>query len=87
MKSKIVHFKDIFNKNNPTSCLSTLRVFTDCHKCQTYLNAFNNKRENKLSCNPMLKPKIRKLMSKKRKLSEKHYERIERINEEIKKCV
>ena len=36
MKVAVVNIKDI-TKDNPTLCLSPLRVFNDCHKCDKFL--------------------------------------------------
>lgn len=83
VKTKMVSVKDIFNENNPTSYLSVERVFEDCHKCQTYINAYHNKRESKLRCKPKIKPKILKLLLKKRKLSAEYFKQTKQIEKDI----
>lgn len=76
MKSKIVTSKDLFNKlENPTLCLSSFRVFDDCHKCSKYQDAVRKDRVDKLKCKPQLSEtylkQIKPLIAEKKSLIKK----------------
>jgi len=81
----MVDFKDLFNKQkNPTLCLSACRVLKNCHECQNFQRAFSNSKEHNLKCNPQLKPEIKKLLLKRRRLTKKHAKDTEKIRQQIK---
>jgi len=81
-KTTSVNMSEIV-KDNPTLCLSALRVFANCHKCSIFLSAFENHRQDKLKCKPKIKPKIRELLNQKRKLIVEHRIQINKILHEI----
>lgn len=64
IKSKVVTIAEL-TKDNPTFCLSPLRVFEDCHKCPKWKIA---KDKSKLKCNPKVRPQVLKLLAKKKEL-------------------
>jgi len=67
MKSKLVTIEEL-TKDNPTLCLSALRVFNECHKCDVFLNAYRKDRIGKLKCKPHLTNDVIDLLKKKRYL-------------------
>ena len=85
MKYAIVGVRELFDKKkNPTLCLAVNRALKDCHKCRIFQKAFSNNREHNLKCNPQLKPEIKKLLYKRRRLTKKHLKITEKIRQEIK---
>jgi len=82
IKAKSLMLSEIL-KDNPTNCLSVLRVFDLCHKCTTYINAYKQDRQNNLSCIPKIKPKIKKLLTERKRLVRKTNQRITKINSKI----
>ncbi len=62
MKSKVVTIKEL-TENNPTLCLSALRVFGNCTECPMY-----KKSPNKLKCNPVISEEMMKRSERREKL-------------------
>jgi len=62
MESKVVSIKEL-TENNPTLCLSALRVFGKCHQCSMY-----KKSPDKLKCNPVVPTDVISLTKQRRKL-------------------
>lgn len=62
MRVKVVTIKEL-TEDNPTLCLSTLRVFGKCHQCPHY-----KKSPNKLKCNPVTHKDLQALTERKKKL-------------------
>lgn len=58
---KVVTIKEL-TEDNPTICLSPLRVFEKCHQCPVY------KARDKLKCEPHLNKDMLALMERKKKL-------------------
>lgn len=67
MKAKLVQFSELI-EGNPTFCLSPLRVFNDCHKCDIFKKAYQHDRIGKLKCKPHLTNEVIDLLKKKRHL-------------------
>lgn len=63
MKAKVVSLEEL-TKNNPTFCLSPLRVFGECYKCPKFRF---NKNPLKLFCKPQISDKAQFLLEQKRK--------------------
>jgi len=59
---KAVTIKDL-TEDNPTLCLSALRVFGKCHQCPQYKRS-----PNKRKCNPVVPTGIIALIEHKKKL-------------------
>lgn len=83
--AKVVSIKEL-TENNPTLCLSPLRVFNKCHECQQFKQALRKhktleKTAEKLKCNPHINPKFLELSAKKRRL----LDQLSVIDEEISK--
>jgi len=71
VKIKIVDVKDLLNpKENPTLCLSPLRVFDKCHNCPKWVRAYKNNTHRKMKCKPRLSPEILSLLKHRQKLQE-----------------
>lgn len=64
MESKVVSIKEL-RENNPTLCLSALRVFGKCHQCPQYKKA-----PDKLKCNPVISVEVITLTGRRQKLLE-----------------
>ena len=62
MESKVVSIKEL-TENNPTLCLSALRVFGKCHQCPKYKKA-----PDKLKCNPVISMGVITLTERRQKL-------------------
>ena len=62
MESKVVSIKKL-TENNPTLCLSALRVFGKCHQCPQY-----KKSPDKLKCNPVISTDVISLTERRKKL-------------------
>lgn len=60
VKAKVVSIKEL-TKDNPTLCLSALRVFNKCHQCPQY------KKQNR-KCKPHIDNKYLNLHNRKEKL-------------------
>ena len=72
MKAKIVSTRELLDpRENPTVCLSPLRVFNDCHKCEVFQRARRNNEIGQLKCRPHLDPKMLKLLNQRNHLIEK----------------
>lgn len=85
MKFVTVSSKELFDKKkNPTLCLSVLRALGLCHQCEKYKNMFSQNKEHNLKCNPQLKPDIKRLLHKRRRLTKKHLKVTEEIRRQIK---
>jgi len=70
MKFKTIDFATLLDPTeNPTYCLSPLRVFNECHKCSVFKLAKGN--EDNLACKPHVTKRVRILMARKRRLLEK----------------
>ena len=72
MKTKIVTLKEL-SEDNPTLCLSPLRVFEECHKCDQFKQEFRKHQSvdeaiNSMKCNPRIRSDIRKLLERKKEL-------------------
>lgn len=67
MESKVISIKEL-QEDNPTFCLSTLRVFEKCHNCTVYKNASLKHALDKLKCNPRIREDIQILLKRKEKL-------------------
>jgi len=54
VKAKVVNVKDLLDtKENPTLCLSPLRVFNECHKCPVFQRQLKEgKPIEKMRCKP-----------------------------------
>lgn len=70
IKAKVVDVKDLLDrKENPIVCLSPLRVFDECHKCEAFKRFVAEKKPiEKMKCKPHLNPEYSKLMEQKRQL-------------------
>lgn len=79
MKSKVVTIKELTD-DNPTFCLSVLRVFNKCNECQHYKHFEYLKKLDKLKCKPHLNPEYMALIKEKQKVTE----RAKTIDEQIK---
>lgn len=85
MKFAVVNSKELFDKKkNPTLCLSVCRALTNCQNCRIFQKAFSNSREHNLKCDPQLKPEVKKLLLKRRRLTKKHVKDAEKIRQQIK---
>lgn len=84
LKVKSVTIEEIHN-DNPTGCMSALRVFNACHTCTKYINAYYGDRVNKLECKPRINPKIEKLLTEKKRLTQRTHQRVLKINSKIQK--
>lgn len=72
MKVKTVNGSEFWDKEkNPTLCMSTLRAFEVCHKCDVFKKAFERKQINKLECNYKITDEAFNLLTEKRKLLNK----------------
>lgn len=82
VKAKVVAIKDLLNpKENPALCLSPLRVFDECHKCEAFQRQLKaGKPIEKMRCKPHLKPEYFKLLQQKQKL----LEQLNQIDKQIK---
>lgn len=78
MKSKIVTIKEL-TTDNPTLCLSALRVFNECHKCLRFISARRQNTIEKMKCKPHINPQYFELIGKKRKL----LDQLSKINKEM----
>lgn len=67
MESKVISIKEL-QEDNPTFCLSPLRVFEKCHDCTVYKNASWKHELDKLKCNPKIRGDIQVLLKRKEKL-------------------
>ncbi len=67
MKSKVVTIEEL-QTDNPTFCLSPLRVFEKCPECPVYKLHQATNTINKLKCKPHINPKYTELAAEKRKL-------------------
>lgn len=54
----VVKASDLSGPKNPTSCWSALRGTENCHKCKTYLNAWNKGTLDKMQCIPRVKAEV-----------------------------
>lgn len=85
IEAKVVSVSELTDrKENPAFCLSALRVFEKCHKCQKFVSAMRRYRDfntvvQKLDCKPQVSEAIRALLSKKRELSAE----LKRVNKEL----
>jgi len=78
MKFKTIDFTTLFDPTeNPTYCLSPLRVFNECHKCSVFKLAKGN--EDNLACKPNVTKRVRILMGKKQRLLQE----LRAINQEL----
>ena len=68
MKTQVVSFKEMV-EDNPTLCLSPLRMLGHCHRCEHY-------RQKERKCNPRVKPEILALLEEKQRL----LQRVREIN-------
>jgi len=80
MRSKIVTIEEL-TTDNPTLCLSALRVFNECHKCEVFKRAQAQNRIIKLKCKPKLHPQYFELLAEKRKL----LDQLNEVNKEMEK--
>lgn len=92
MKVKTVS-KEELEENNPTLCLSPLRVFEQCHECDKFKqrksivsrksakNVTEEEVIDKMSCKPVIKPEMLELLKKKSELLNQVREVEEEINE------
>ena len=72
MKAKLVSMQEL-TRDNPTFCLSPLRVFDECHKCDTFkrhMDILRSGRKHTLTCKPHIKKDILDLLRRKEKLLE-----------------
>ena len=67
MKSKVVSIQEL-TEDNPTFCLSALRVFDQCPECPVYKIHQATNQLDKLKCKPHINPKYADLAAEKRKL-------------------
>ena len=67
MQSKVVSIKEL-TEDNPTFCLSALRVFDQCHECPVFKRAQSSNTIIKLKCKPHLNAKYHELLGQKRKV-------------------
>lgn len=65
MRVKVVSIKEL-TEDNPTLCLSALRVFNDCHECPTFKRAQAHNTIDKLKCKPHIKPRYWELLKRKK---------------------
>lgn len=71
--SKVVNLSEVM-EDNPTLCLSTLRIFKKCHQCRVFQSTFRrcNKDLEKtlqhMACNPKLDKKMLALLERKVRL-------------------
>jgi hypothetical protein len=66
---KLVSLKELSDPNeNPTFCLSPLRVFDKCHECDKFKRAQAGNRVDKLGCKPHVNPKYLELLERKRQI-------------------
>jgi len=81
-KTTSVYMSEIV-KDNPTLCLSALRVFANCHKCQVFKDKLITKglKVLNLKCKPQIKPEIKKLLKKRQQLLKELKETHDRIIE------
>jgi len=75
VKAKIVETSELM-KDNPTLCLSPLRVFKECHKCDRFKKAKN---PLKLKCKPQITKRTKLLLKRKMKLQEQ----LAKINKQL----
>lgn len=79
VKAKIVSVKELTDaEENPSLCLSPLRVFNECHKCERYQRivkkylvkgySLQSIIRDKLKCKPHLQSAYNELLIRKRKL-------------------
>ena len=69
MRVKIVSAKEL-TTDNPKLCMSPLRVFGLCHKCQIFKSARGTPelKLKKLPCKPKVQPKYLELLKEKHEL-------------------
>jgi hypothetical protein len=67
VKAKLVSMKEL-TTDNPTFCLSALRAFDECHKCEIFLGAYRHDTIGRLKCKPHLTNEVIDLLKKKRYL-------------------
>jgi hypothetical protein len=71
MQAKVVSIKELSDpKENPTFCLSALRVFDKCHECPVFKRAQASDTIQKLKCKPHINTKYLELLAQKRKILE-----------------
>jgi len=78
MQTKVVTMKEL-TEDNPTLCLSPLRVFDQCHKCERFKRWQKQRGIKRLKCKPHLNDKYFELQNRKRALLDK----LNDINKEI----
>jgi len=86
MKTKLVSLSEL-TENNPTLCLSALRVFGDCHKCEQY-KKFEKGIIKTLKCNPKFNKKALKLLRKRKIIRQNFIEanqELRAVNQELEK--
>jgi len=66
MQSKVVSIKEL-TEDNPTFCLSVLRVFDQCHECPVFKKKQASRTLKKLKCKPHLNVKFNELFAQKQK--------------------
>lgn len=67
MQAKMVSIKELSDPlENPTLCLSALRVFDKCHECSVYRIHQATNQLDKLKCKPHVNPRYLELLKQKR---------------------
>lgn len=81
VEAKLVSIEEL-KHNNPTLCLSALRVFGRCHECEYYKR---KRKENKpLKCIPVLKKQYEEILKRKEEVIKEYKEEIKKLDEMLK---
>jgi len=80
IEAKVVTIKELM-EDNPTLCMSPLRVFEECHKCPKYQLAEKKGKESQLKCKPRVSKKYLRLKLQRDILLRKLAEVDKKINE------
>ena len=67
VESKLVTIKEL-TTDNPTLCLSPLRVFEKCHQCPQYKTAVSHSLVDKLKCVPHVKAETLRVIERRKQL-------------------
>ena len=79
VQSKVVTIKEL-TEDNPTLCLSVLRVFDKCHECSQYKSYERIGKLDKMQCKPHVNLEILALIKEKQHITE----RAKEIDEKLK---
>ena len=75
MKAKLVSMQEL-TTDNPTFCLSPLRVFNECHKCESWKRAYDHGTVDKLKCRSHIQKRILDLLKRRTEI----YKEIAKVN-------